>query len=90
MYNAVICPSKNPFKQFLNNYNIDNNEGKLYTVVFCVILGLINYLYYKDRVKTYDAKFSNHPMNKWFKLWMLYIVGLFLFFFPILIFKLRQ
>lgn len=90
MYNAVICPTKNPFKEFLVNYNINQSEGKLFTVIFCVILGVANYLYYRNRVKGYETRFANHPMNKWFKLWMLYFIGLFLFFFPIMIFMLRK
>lgn len=90
MYNAIFNHKRMLAKELFLRYDISQDEGKLYAIVFCIVLQLANYLYYKNRVKTYDAKFSNHPMNKWFKLWMLYIVGLFLFFFPILIFKLRQ
>lgn len=90
MYNAVICPTENPFKEFLLVYNINQSVGKLFAAIFCIILGVVNYFYYKNRVKTYETRFANHPMNKWFKLWMLYFIGLFLFFFPILIFMLRK
>jgi hypothetical protein len=90
MYNGIFYPERILGKELLIKLDVSQGEGKFYAVTFYVVLQLVNYLYYKNRVKTYESKFSNHPMNKWFKLWMLYIIGLFLFFFPILIFKLRQ
>ena len=90
MYNAIFYHERILGKEFFLKFGISQKEGKLYSILFFVVLQLINYLYYKNRVKNYEVRFTNHPMNKWFKMWMLYVVGLFLFFFPILIFMLRK
>lgn len=90
MYNAIFYPKKILAQEIIYKYGINQNEGKLYVVIFCIILHLANYFYYRNRITLYESKFSNYPLNKWFKLWMLYLIGLFLFLFPILIFKLRQ
>jgi hypothetical protein len=90
LYNAIFYHKRLLAKEIFLKYNISQGDGKLYAILFCIVLQLANYLYYKNRVKGYETKFANHPMNKWFKLWMLYFIGLFLFFFPILIFMLRK
>ena len=90
MYNAIFYHKSLIGRDFFLKFGISQEEGKLYALLFYVILQLANYLYYKDKIKNYDIRFANHPMNKWFKLWMLYFIGLFLFFFPILIFMLRK
>ena len=90
MFNAVFFHENLLGKEMFLKYGISQSAGKLYAVIFYVLLHLSNYLYYRNRVKSYDTRFANHPMNKWFKLWMLYFIGLFLFFFPILIFMLRK
>ena len=90
MFNAIIFPEKIIFKEIFFDFGISQNLAKISAIVFAFTLKGINYLYYKSRVRKYETKFANHPINKWFKVWMLYIVSLFLFFFPILIFKLRH
>ena len=90
MYNAVFYHKSLLGKDLFLKLGINQADGKIYAILFYVILQLANYLYYKNRVKGYETRFANHPMNKWFKLWMLYFIGLFLFFFPILIFMLRK
>jgi hypothetical protein len=90
MYNAIFYHERILGKEFFLEFGISQKEGKLYSILFFVVLQLTNYLYYKNRVKNYEARYTNHPMNQWFKMWMLYVVGLVLFFFPILIFMLRK
>lgn len=64
-----------------------SNDGaylKLGFVVFALLLNLFNYIIYKKKHKTLVDKFRNHPLNKKFKVWMLYILGAGLFLLPFL------
>lgn len=90
MYNALFYPHRMLGKELFFKNEIFQTIGKIFTLIFYVLLQLINFLYYKNKMKDFEIKFSNHPMNKWFKLWMLYLVCLFLLFFPILVFKIRH
>lgn len=89
MFNAVFYPERRFGEELSLKYHVHDN-GKLFALTLYFILHLINYLIYRKKVEQYEIRFANHPMNKWFKLWMLYFLGLFLFFFPILVFKIRQ
>lgn len=90
MYNSIFCNTRNLFKELLDYYDIDHTGMKLFAISFCIVLALTNYFFYRNKVKKYEMKYISHPMNKRFKLWMLYFVVLFLIFIPILIFKFRQ
>lgn len=45
---------------------------------------VFNYVIYKRKHKALIGKFRNHPLNKKFKVWMLYIIGAGLFLLPFL------
>lgn len=60
------------------------NLLKIGIVAFILLLDLINYLIYKHRYKKLLEKFKNHPFNRRFKIWMLYILGAGLFTLPFL------
>lgn len=45
----------------------------------------INYQYYKPRVEVLREKYTNHKANRWFKNWMVFVIMIFLFVFPILL-----
>ena len=54
-------------------------------ISFGVILFLFNFFYYKKNRDKVIAKCENHPANKWFRPWMLYIfVLIILFVIPVL------
>ena len=68
----------------LKELPIDSAYLKIGFVVFALLLNLINYIKYKRKHKTLVDKFRNHPLNKKFKVWMLYILGAGLFLLPFL------
>ncbi len=64
-----------------------SNDGaylKIGFVIVALILNLFNYIIYKKKHKILVDKFRNHPLNKKFKVWMLYILGAGLFLLPFL------
>jgi len=68
----------------LKELPMDGAYLKLGFVVFALLLNLFNYIIYKRKHKTLVEKFRNHPLNKKFKVWMLYILGAGLFLLPFL------
>jgi len=64
--------------------DLNKNFLKIGIVIFALILDLFNYFYYKKRCKALIMRFKNHPLNKKFKVWMLYVVCTGLFLFPFL------
>lgn len=57
---------------------------KIVLVVLALFLDMFNYIIYKRKHKTLVVKYRNHPLNKKFKLWMLYILGAGLMLLPFL------
>lgn len=45
----------------------------------------INYRYYKPRIELLQEKYTNYKANRWFKSWMVLVIMIFLFVFPILL-----
>ena len=63
-------------------------RGKLLGISIAVVmvsLYLFNYHRYKNRDKEIKAKYKNCKANRWFKLWMLFLLMLLLYFLPFLI-----
>ena len=68
----------------LKELPINDTYLKIGIVVFALLLDVFNYVIYKRKYKALIGKFRNHPLNKKFKVWMLYIVGAGLFLLPFL------
>ena len=68
----------------LKELPIDGAYLKLGFVVFALLLNLFNYIIYKRKHKVLIDRFRSHPMNRRFKVWMLYILGASLFLLPFL------
>lgn len=68
----------------LKELPINDTYLKIGLVVFALLLDVFNYVIYKRKHKALIGKFRNHPLNKKFKVWMLYIVGAGLFLLPFL------
>ncbi|WP_298156105.1 hypothetical protein [Flavobacterium sp.] len=87
---AIFSPHEN----FIMDYIIENDISKIQLSTFAIlmyaVISFANYQYYKPKVAHYQAKFKNANANKWFKLWMISIIGIFLIGFPILLLKWRQ
>lgn len=45
----------------------------------------MNYRYYKPKIEVLQEKYKNHKANRWFKSWMVFVIMIFLFVFPILL-----
>ncbi len=88
-YNAVVEPGVLLGEELVERYRISRSSGKVGALVFYFVLLFSNYLYHRKRIEEYERRFAGHPMNKWFKLWMLYFIALFLMGFPLLLFKIR-
>ena len=71
-------------KVALKELPINDAYLKIGIVVFALFLDMFNYIIYKRKHKTLVEKFKNHPLNKKFKVWMLYILGAGLFLLPFL------
>lgn len=52
---------------------IDKNKLKFVIVIAAFALFVIEYFYFRKKREKIILKYSNHPANKWFKPWMLYI-----------------
>jgi len=63
---------------------IDSTYLKIGLVVFALLLNLFNNIIYKRKHKVLIDRFRNHPMNRRFKVWMLYFLGASLFLLPFL------
>lgn len=68
----------------LNELPINDTYLKIGIIVFALLLDVFNYVIYKRKHKALIGEFRNHPLNKRFKVWMLYIVGAGLFLLPFL------
>ncbi|PCH67911.1 MAG: hypothetical protein COC06_10445 [Bacteroidales bacterium] len=68
----------------LKELPVNNTYLKIGIVVFALLLDVFNYVIYKRKHKALIGKFRNHPLNKKFKVWMLYIIGAGLFLLPFL------
>jgi hypothetical protein len=68
----------------LKEIPINGTYLKIGIVVLALSLDVFNYIIYKRKHKTLVDKFRNHPLNKKFKVWMLYILGAGLFLLPFL------
>ena len=68
----------------LKELPINDTYLKIGIVVFALLLDVFNYVIYRRKHKALIGKFRNHPLNKKFKVWMLYIVGAGLFLLPFL------
>ena len=66
----------------LKNLSIDETLIKALGVLFMIGLNTFNYLHYKEKADALKSKYKNHPLNKRFKIWMLYLVALSLLCFP--------
>lgn len=64
-------------------------QNKTIAVVIAFSLMFIvyrmNYRYYKPKIEDIQERYKNHHANKWFKSWMVFIILIFLFVFPILL-----
>lgn len=63
---------------------INSNYLKIGIVVAALLLDVFNYIIYKRKHKALIQRYRNHPLNKRFKVWMLYFVGAGLFLLPFL------
>lgn len=68
----------------LKELPIDVAYLKIGFVVLSLLLDIFNYITYKRKYKTLVDKYKNHPLNKKFKVWMLYLLGAGLFLLPFL------
>lgn len=55
---------------------------KIGIVIFLFLIYVFNYFYYKRKHKVLLTRFKNHPLNKKFKEWMLFFLGIGLLIFP--------
>jgi hypothetical protein len=69
-------------RSYLQQFNKLNL--KVGIVITCLLLDILNYFYYKKRLKILLRKYNHHPWNKKFKVWMLYFVGAGLLILPFL------
>ncbi len=76
----IFLNGKVAFKEL----SINNNYLKIGIMVAALLLNVFNYIIYKRKHKVLISRYRNHPLNKKFKIWMLYIVGAGLFLLPFL------
>ncbi len=74
-------------KEVIRLLDIELHDLKTIVFLIYIIVHYANYKYYRKRIKSIENKYQNSPYNKTFKLWMLYFVAIFLFFVPMLFFK---
>lgn len=89
-FNALFFPKRLLVKDFFSFLSLSMNERKIFSLFGYVILHLVNYIYFKNKVKNFKEKFKNYYMNNWFRLWMLFLLVFLLIAFPILIFKIKN
>ena len=63
---------------------INDDSIKLGLVIVAILLDVFNYFFYKNRIGLLLEKYRNSPLNRKFKVWMLYLIGTALFLFPFL------
>lgn len=63
---------------------VSSNYLKIGIAVAALLLDVFNYIIYKRKHKVLIERYRNHPLNKKFKVWMLYFVGAGLFLLPFL------
>jgi len=83
LFNYALSPS---FK-LEDILGISDINIKILLVITAFVWAFINYKSYKKRLPNIIKKYRNHPRNKWFRAWMLYLVGIGLFLILILIVK---
>jgi hypothetical protein len=70
------------FSKFLHNWlnEIGRTTAIVGVISFQIILLAFNFFYYKKNRQKVIDKYKNHPANKWFRPWMLYIFMLIILF----------
>ena len=66
---------------------VSENMGKGIFLCFIALWLYRNYKDYQKRLDNIIKKYKNHPRNKWFRPWMLYIVALAFILVPIFLIK---
>ncbi|PCI21589.1 MAG: hypothetical protein COB67_13965 [SAR324 cluster bacterium] len=67
--------------------NIEKNTFLIGLVIFLLLWERFSNKSYKKRLPNIIKKYKEHPRNKWFRAWMLYLVGLGFILIPIFIIK---
>ncbi len=67
-----------------------NVLGKIIALGFMALLVFFNYKHYTRKIEKMNEKFANHPVNKWFKDWLFFLlfilISLSFLFIPALLF----
>jgi len=72
---------------FHDFFGVSEAIGKLLFISFLILWNYFSYKSYKNRLPEIVKKYKNHPRNKWFRAWMLYIIALGFILIPIFIIK---
>jgi len=67
--------------------NIEKNTFLIGLVIFLLLWERFSNKSYKERLPYIIKKYKEHPRNKWFRAWMLYLIALGFILIPILIIK---
>lgn len=88
LFNAFFFPNINLFQEIFDFS--DNTNIKIFAIISCIGLVIINYLYYRKKVLLIEQKYKDCYYNKWVKAWMFFVVDLLIMAIAILIFKVRH
>lgn len=81
LYNVLMF-----FRILFPNKIISNTTiGKFIVLMVLFLLQFLISRHYKPKIEELKSKYKDHPANKWFKPWMMVLLYVLLFFFPVLV-----